>query len=324
MIVALTPNPAVDVTARLGQVRVGETHRLSDLTTRAGGKGVNTAAVATAMGRDAIAVLHVGSESRATVEHDLGRRGIRATLIDSLVPTRRSLAVVDDDGEATVFNEEGADPGADVWDEVVAAASRSCSRAQDVLVVSGSLPPGAPPGIVNRLARAGAGTVVLDTRGEDLIAALGESGAALPRLVAKPNLAEARETLSAAGVAAGSQDALWCACSLLDLGAWCAVVSDGPRGLVLATRDEGGSPFALSARLREPVTGNPTGAGDALTAALAAHLGQAGTSPEPQLWEEAARVGVAWSAAAVIQPVAGEVDPADVEHLLPAVVVETG
>ena len=34
------------------------------------------------------------------------------------------------------------------------------------------------------------------------------------------------------------------------------------------------------------------------------------------------RRGVAWSAAAVLQPVAGAVDPADVDRLLPTVEIE--
>jgi fructose-1-phosphate kinase PfkB-like protein len=39
-------------------------------------------------------------------------------------------------------------------------------------------------------------------------------------------------------------------------------------------------------------------------------------------WQEAAATAVAWSAAAVLQPVAGDVDPDDVRRLLPRVQTE--
>ena len=39
-------------------------------------------------------------------------------------------------------------------------------------------------------------------------------------------------------------------------------------------------------------------------------------------WAAVLRRGVAWSAAAVLQPVAGAVDPADVDRLLPTVEIE--
>ena len=75
----------------------------------------------------------------------------------------------------------------------------------------------------------------------------------------------------------------------------------GPAGLPL-----GRAP--VRARLREPLSGNPTGAGDALVAALAVGLEAADDWPTT-----AARRAVAWSAAAVRQPVAGEIDPDDVD-----------
>jgi tagatose 6-phosphate kinase len=64
------------------------------------------------------------------------------------------------------------------------------------------------------------------------------------------------------------------------------------------------------------LSGNPTGAGDALVAALAAGL--ADGSPWARMLPEA----VTWSAAAVLQHVAGEIDPHDVARLAPEVLVE--
>jgi tagatose 6-phosphate kinase len=66
------------------------------------------------------------------------------------------------------------------------------------------------------------------------------------------------------------------------------------------------------------VSGNPTGAGDAVTAALAAGLA-ANSS-----WPDALRDAVATSAAAVTMPAAGEVDLALRAELLALVRVRAG
>ncbi|WP_217925238.1 PfkB family carbohydrate kinase [Barrientosiimonas humi] len=100
-------------------------------------------------------------------------------------------------------------------------------------------------------------------------------------------------------------------------GAGAAIVSDGAAGLTLVSGDG----IRLVGRLPEPLQGNATGAGDALTAALAAGLAE-GVPTGRDAWAETLRTGVAWSAAAVLQPVAGAVDPADVARLLPRVEIE--
>jgi sugar/nucleoside kinase (ribokinase family) len=62
-----------------------------------------------------------------------------------------------------------------------------------------------------------------------------------------------------------------------------------------------------AAALPEPVIGTPTGAGDAAAAALARAL-SAGADQRPMDWPAALADAVALSAAAVLRPVAGEVD----------------
>ena len=61
---------------------------------------------------------------------------------------------------------------------------------------------------------------------------------------------------------------------------------------------------ALRASLTEPLHGNATGAGDAAVAAVAACLAAGVTDPATIL-----RRATAWSAAAVLAPLAGELDP---------------
>jgi tagatose 6-phosphate kinase len=96
---------------------------------------------------------------------------------------------------------------------------------------------------------------------------------------------------------------------LQDRGARHVLVSLGPHGMVLV------SPGAevLRAAPGEPLRGNPTGAGDAAVAAVASGLAS-GTD-----WPGVLADAVAWSGAAVLQPVAGVADPHDIDRLRTAV-----
>jgi tagatose 6-phosphate kinase len=316
MIITFTPNPALDITYAVESVTLGASHRVTDVRERAGGKGLNTAAVLTTMGRDCVAVAPVGGPGRAAYAADLRARGVRAELVDSPVAVRRSIAVVERDGRSTLFNEAGAEQPAEVWDRVVAAVTRLAPGAS-VLTVSGSLPQGADPDLVRHLvcvAQPLGVRIVLDVGGDPLARAL----AASPTLV-KPNLAEAGTALARwvrRPVSAGEAARM-----LVAAGAEAAVVSDGPRGLSLFTEGSGG--VALTAWLPTRLHGNATGAGDALTASLAADLDLHGGLPaDRDQWADVLRRAVAWSGAAVLQPVAGDVDPADVDRLRPTVEIE--
>ncbi len=163
----------------------------------------------------------------------------------------------------------------------------------EVVVLAGSLPPGPPPDAYGQLialaAAAGAATV-LDTSGPALLSAL----SAGPDVV-KPNAAEL-------AAVTGHRDLAAAAAELRGLGARAVVASCGPDGLYALTPQGG-----WRAKPPEQLSGNPTGAGDACVAALAAGL--ADGTPWPDILREA----VALSAAAVPCPVAGDFD-ADTYH----------
>ncbi len=328
MIVTLTPNPAVDITYGVASVTLGASHRVSSVHERAGGKGLNVAAVLTTMGHSAVAVAPVGSGQRRFFEVDLRRRGIGYRLVESASPTRRSIAVVDSAGEATLFNEAGSPQFEEVWESVEDVLSSLC-RPGSVLTISGSLPSEAPVDTIAHLVEHGHRLglhVIVDVGGAPLASALAHR----PTLV-KPNRSEAEaalgsvrgfgeEAVGGAGEAVGGAGEAVGALArgLVEAGAQSAIVSDGAAGVCLVHNE-----VALKARLREPLTGNPTGAGDALTAALAAELEERGGLPTGRdEWADALRRGVAWSSAAVLQPVAGTVGPDDVARLTPAVEVE--
>ncbi|MRG61074.1 1-phosphofructokinase family hexose kinase [Agromyces sp. CFH 90414] len=308
MIVTVTPNPALDLTWHAPSLVPGTTHRVPAGASRAGGKGLNVARVLHAQGRNVLAVTTAGGATGDEFAADLGRGGIPHVLVPVASATRRSLALVDDGiGEATVVNELGAALAPAERDALVSEAER-LGLAAEVVAISGSLPPGLDAddvgGLVGRLTAAGV-DVVADVTGPALLAAARSGAAAL-----KPNRDELVE-------ATGLDDPVRAARTLVDLGARLVVASLGGDGLLMVAGD---GP-ALSARLPWRLNGNATGAGDAAVAAICATLAEhradraaagAVAGLDHDLLSALARRATAWSASAVLMPLAGDLHP---DHL---------
>lgn len=294
-VVVLTPNPAVDVTYRVARQVLGETVRVLEVRRRAGGKGLNVAGVLAGLGVPATAVQPVAGQSGRWLGERLAARGVAAVGVEVAGETRTTVAVVDGVGHPTLYAEPGPELSAADWDRVVAAVAGACERG-GVLVVSGSFPPATDEAAVAALVAAGhrAGCrVVVDTAGPPLAAA-----AAAGADVLKPNAQEAAE-------ATGARDPRAAADELHRRSGGAVALSRGAEGLLAVAAD--------GSRLVQPavpgVAGNPVGAGDAATAGLVAAMLVGATLDEALRW--AAVVG----AAAVLRPVAGEVDPADLAPL---------
>jgi fructose-1-phosphate kinase PfkB-like protein len=213
-------------------------------------------------------------------------------------------------GSLTEFYEAGLTLDAAGWSAVEAAlATELADDPSDTLVViAGSLPPGAPVDGYGRLASiaAGAGArAAVDVGGAHLAAAL----PARPWLV-KVN---AREAAEATGIPAPDEAGTFAAARGLRAGgASAALVTRGVAGAVLV--DDTGTAW----RIGPPPTLGPyvVGSGDALLAGLAAAL--ATGLPVP----EAARHGAAAACANALVPGQGELDPADAARVLPHVTLE--
>jgi tagatose 6-phosphate kinase len=298
MILTVTANPALDVTYRVATLVPHGTHRVSAVAERAGGKGLNVARVLHALGEPVLATGLLGGATGARVG-ELLAGGPPASFVPIAGETRRTVAVADD-GDATGFWEPGPAVSAGEWAAFV-SHFRSLAEAADVVVLSGSLPPGAPvDGYATLITLAGSTPAIVDTSGASLRHAL----AAGPDIV-KPNAAELAALLAPAGSPVRDAQAA------RRLGAEAVVVSHGPGGLVAATASG-----CWRSRPPYAVAGNPTGAGDACVAALARGLA-AGTP-----WPDRLRDAVALSAAAVAAPVAGDVDLDLYERIRPDVTTE--
>jgi len=282
MILVATPNPAIDVTYRVGTHVPGGTNRVLDVQRRAGGKGVNVARVLAALDVPVRAVLPLGGSAGRWLCSALD---VPFDATPCQAETRSTVTVVGD-GHPTVYTEPGPRLSTVEW---AAFSARLAARLPDadLLVISGSLPPGAAPELVGdwvRQARAAGARALVDASGPALLAAA-RAGADV-----KPN----REELLAA---TETNDEASGAAALSKLGAGLVVVSRGEDGITAYDRSG-----VVAVPAVPGVHGNPTGAGDAATAGLAMALVR-------QLpLDTALRQAAALGAAAVLRPVAGEVD----------------
>jgi len=302
------PNLTVDRTSTLPELRPGEVLRLAEVIVTAGGKGLNVARAARALGVPAALVAFLPGHMGRAVAALIAEEGVTLQGVPTSGELRSTSVILETSGRATVLNE----PGPPVSDERWIALEGVIDDAlvdHRVLVCSGSLPPGAPADGYARLsarARDAGAVAVVDAGGPVLAAAL----TAHPDVVV-PNLAEAEGVLfgradeSVEASPDAPERALAAARELLHRGARAAVVTAAAAGAAVAW--DGGPVWIDAPRVR---VSNPIGAGDVLTSALAAALERGAPVPE------AAREGVAAAAASVEAPKAGDLDRARMRDLL--------
>ncbi len=287
VILTITLNLALDVTYHVDTFERGHTTRVGQVSRRAGGKGVNVGRVLHELGHEVVVTGLAGGHTGEAARAELRSAGLRDQLIEIEGESRLTIVVVDREGEATGFSEPGPNVTEDEW-HAARAHYEELIRSASAVVLSGSLPPGVPSNAYEQLIYAANDArvpVLLDAEGEAL--ALGVR--AQPTVV-KINRLELRGVTGEHEIEAGAQ-------ALRGDGATIVVVTDGPAGLSCFT-DDG----VLRASPPEVMTGNPTGAGDAASAALAAGLVR--NAPWPERLADAA----ALSAAAVSASQAGSFD----------------
>ncbi len=292
----VTLNPALDITHVVDRADWAGVNRPHAVHVRPGGKGVNVARTLGALGADVTLAGLAGGGTGRELAAGLRGTGISVALTQVAGETRRTFAVVDTARDETaLFNEPGPRVSEGEYLEFFVRYEEAVGGCAAV-VLSGSLPPGladdAYAGLIAAAAAAGV-PAVLDASG----AALRHGAAAGPALV-KPNLAELEAAAGRSLAAADGPDLAAIESVARQLVASAVVVSLGSHGLLAMTRDE-----TWHASPARPVAGNPTGAGDAVVAALAHGL------VRQQDWPDRLRHAAALGAASVAAPAAGEFHP---------------
>lgn len=296
MILTLTPNPSVDRTVEVAELRRGAVLRATSSHVDPGGKGVNVARALAANGHKTTAVLPSGGAEGAQLAALLDAEGIALVPVPVAGAVRANVSVVEPDGTVTKLNEQGPDLSADEVSRLVAATLDAVRSEADWLVCSGSLPRGVPATLYADLAAALSGSrvrVVVDSSGEALAAAV-RSG---PYLV-KPNREELAEATGLPVRTVG--DAVAAAQALRAAGPATVLASLGPDGAVLVDADG-----AVHGEAHVETPRGSVGAGDAMLAGFLAAGGQGVAALAESL---------AWGAAAAGLPGSAMPRPGDVDR----------
>lgn len=293
-------NPALDITTAADEVRPTEKIRCAGVRYDPGGGGVNVARVAHELGASVSAVFPAGGPIGDTVTQ---------LIVQSRVPFRR-IPIADSTRESFTVNEDSsgnqyrfvlagprltAAEQAECLDQL-----RQAARGASYVVASGSLPPGSPSDLYQRVADICTDLgvpLVLDTSGQGLTHV--SSGVSL----LKPSLRELRESVGRAIETENDQVAA--ARELIERGvARAVVVSLGADGALLVTSKQ---QQRFSSVPVQAVSG--IGAGDAMVAAITVGLIRRWTL------SKAVRYGIAAGAAMLTTPGTATCERSTVDRL---------
>ena len=191
MITAICLNPSFDKTLEVDTIQLGQINRIRDVRVDLGGTGINVAIVAKRLGLDVDCVGMMGEEGSADLCAMMDKEGLCHHFLSVPGRIRTNLKIFNRVGkEVTEFNEAGPQVTQEQLDQMMTLA-RERAAGSDMVVMTGSLPPGCPEGTYRDLMKAMEGKkCILDTVGKELELCAKE---AHPFLV-KPNLKELETT----------------------------------------------------------------------------------------------------------------------------------
>jgi 6-phosphofructokinase 2 len=304
-IVTLTINPSIDIFVNVGHVEPTRKMRCSAPKRDPGGGGINVARVAHRLGGDVAAIYPTGGAIGKLLQRLVEREGITSLVTPSHVETRENFTAFEEDsGEQFRFVLPGSRLHDTEWQACLDKLGAVTPRPKYV-VASGSEPPGVPVDFFARVvkqAKAMGAKTVVDTSGEALAAVLKE-GVTL----VKPNLAELSEFV---GTALDNDKDRIDACRKLTAGGRAEIVALtlGDQGALLVTDKK-----VWRAQPMKIEVASTVGAGDSFLGGMVAAL----AAGKPL--EEAFRIAVAASMAAVMSPGTELSHEADVKRLLPQI-----
>jgi 1-phosphofructokinase family hexose kinase len=303
VILCVSPNLCYDRILIVPGFAAGGVHRATRATAVAGGKGLNVARAAAALGESPVTIGFIAGGAGHAIVRGARRGGLVLDAVRVPGESRWCTIIVDPGRVETVINERGMVVERRALSAFRRRVRRRLTRSRAV-VLSGSLPPGVPDDFFATLiADAAPRPTILDSSGEGL-----RRGLDAAPTVAKPNRveleeADGRRLRTLQDVAAAGR-------RLRDRGVGWVVATLGEEGAVVVCADG-----VWHLRAPHVERNNAIGAGDTLAAGLAVGLAR---SLVPL---QAARLGIAAAAADVRTELPGEVTVAMVARLLPDVSV---
>ncbi len=305
MIYTVTLNPALDKTVEIVNFTVDSVNRITKMRTDPGGKGINVSKVIDKLGGKSIATGILGGGTGTAIQSALEEMRLESSFLFAEGETRTNLKVVDPEHHT---NTDINEPGLTVTDELLNSLLKELLEKlgeEDIVVLSGSLPKGAPKDTYYTWVKACRDTgakVILDADGE----LLAEGLKASPYLI-KPNNHELSglmgRTLETPGELENAARNL-----MSQYGIKKIVVSMGGEGALYVTGDE----TIYAEGLKVPV-GSTVGAGDSVVAALAV------AEERGLALEETVRLSIATGAANVMCSGTQAAEYDVIESLIPKV-----
>lgn len=300
-VLTITLNPTVDKSSSVANIKPEKKLRCAPPKYEPGGGGINVSRGLVRLGITNNALFTSGGRTGKLLESLLEEEKVTALPIVVSAETRENFIVVD-----TASNEQYrfGMPGQIVTNDdkiEIIEKIKKLSPFPDIVVISGSLPPGIAPEFLKELiqiAKSNNSKVVIDTSGEALSAALDEGV-----YLVKPNIGELSRMANIPHL--DNDDVEKAAKSLINKGkAEIIVVSMGPQGAYLITKDKSIHLPAPSVKKLSTV-----GAGDSMVAGMVSVLAKGGTPLEM------ARMGIACGSAATMNPGTGLFKPEDANRL---------
>lgn len=263
MIYTVTLNPAIDKTVVVNNLTLDEVNRVESIREDAGGKGINVSKMIKKLEGNSVAISIIGGNTGDFIDSRLKELGIETQNFNVNGHTRINTKIVDPVKHMfTDVNEPGPMVDKSTLYEMETYLKRVLTE-DDILVLSGSLPKGAPIDLYktwSEIANENGTKVLLDADNE----MLKEGIKGKPYLI-KPN---EKELEAYFGEALTSKIEIVEKCrEIFEQGVSVIVVSLGADGCMLLTKDKAVSFDPIRVKVKSTV-----GAGDSMLAAIAYEL----------------------------------------------------
>lgn len=253
MIYTVTLNPSVDFIVEVDQFQLGGLNRMSREAKYPGGKGINVSRILSRIGSKTTALGFSGGFPGGFILDALRKENVPEDFIHVDEDSRINIKLKT--GQETEINGLGPYISAEKMDELRQKLSNMTK--EDILVLSGSIPPSISPDLYQQLTREYAAQgiqVVVDASGKTLLDVVKEH----PFLV-KPNHHELGELFDTK--IETTKEAIQYGSILVEQGAKNVIVSMAGEGALLINRDG-----VYTATIPKGDVKNSTGAGDSLVA----------------------------------------------------------
>lgn len=306
MIYTITLNPTLDITYVLERIDFGESVRALEVVKSPGGKGINVSRALRSMGTDSVAVSLIGGYTGEEVLDLLHQEGLILQIIRIKNETRTNVIILGREDDKELVIRAAGPPVEQTETDRLKRLIFGDAQSPEVVVLSGSIPPGVPEDTYYSLIKAGnekGSKMILDSEGEPF-----RLGIAAGPYMIKPNRYEL-EHLAGRSLSSDGEILEFCR-ELNSKGIWMVVVSLGGDGALMVTENEAWRGYV------PPLDDDTVGAGDSMVAGLVMGIVQY------QTLEMIFHIGLACGVSAVMNHGPLLAEPVTYERAYPKIKVE--